>query len=71
MSVEPQRSRVVRGPCNHVRGGALEHRDMGRPFGHLWNQSRGSSPASDHYDPLARIVQIRRPELRIDQCPLE
>src|SRR3546814_5047524 len=65
------------GRADEIPGrGALEHRDVRRPltvalFGHRGHDGNRGRPRSDHHHLLARIVEILRPELRVDDLSAE
>src|SRR3546814_12103500 len=65
------------GRADEIPGrGALEHGDVRRPlavalFGHRRHDGDRGRARSDHDDLLARIIEILRPELRVDDLPLE
>src|SRR3546814_7786586 len=65
------------GRADEIPGrGALEHGDVRRPlavalFGHRRHDGDRVRARSDHDDLLARIIEILRPELRVEDLPPE
>ena len=55
----------------HVGGRTLKHRDVLYFVRHSGNNRHGRCPAPDHDDPLARVVKVLGPELRVKEGPLE
>ncbi len=56
---------------DHIGGRALQHGHMGGGPGHFRHQGHRRGPRADHHHPLAGIVQILRPMLRMDDAALE
>ena len=54
------RQLVLGGPRDNVGGGALEHGDMRRRFGHRRNKRDCGSAAANHDHALAFVVEICR-----------
>ena len=50
---------------------ALEHRHVLRGLGHRGHDRHRGRPGADDDDPLARVVEVLRPELRVDHLPGE
>ena len=59
---------VLGRPGNHIGRRALEHGHMRCVPGHFRDQGDGGGPAADHHHPLAGVVEIGRPELRMDDA---
>ncbi len=49
----------------------LKHRHVCRALRHCGNNGYRRSSAADHDNPLAFVIEIRRPFLRMDECPAE
>ena len=68
-AAQPVRHLVLGGPRDNVGGGALEHGDMRRSFGHRRNKRDGGGAAAYYDHPLAFVVEVFRPLLRVHNLP--
>jgi hypothetical protein len=64
-ALEPVGDRVLRRQRQHVARRALKHRHVRRAAGHRGQNRDGGRAAPDDHDPLAGVVEVRRPELRV------
>ena len=56
---------VARGHRRDVGGGALQHRHVRRGLRHRGHECDGGRAAADDHDPLAGVVEVGRPVLRM------
>ena len=68
---QPVGEEVVRRTGHHVGGGALQHRDVGRPFGHGRHEGHGRCPGPNDQDTLARVVEVLGPGLGVHNLTAE
>ena len=60
-------SRSRDGSADHVARRALQHGHVGGPLGHRRHQGDRGGAAADHHHPLAGVVEVLRPVLRVHQ----
>ena len=63
--------RITSRERDHVARRALEHRHVLGAVRHRRDERDGGGAASDHHDPLARVVDVAGPVLRVDDPALE
>ena len=68
---QPVGDRILGRQGQDVAGRALQHRHVRRRLGHRRHQRHRGRAAADHHDPLARVVEVLRPVLRVDDLPAE
>ncbi len=62
---------VLRRHRHDVGRRSLQHRDVAGLLGHRRHQRDSGGATADHNDLLARVVEVRRPVLRVHDLPLE